>query len=189
MYERLLEGRRKRQRESARDYFVCNEIAFVLLPNKEKAFFDRRYAETIGVWSWHLNAGYACNGGGSRPKMYLHHAVLYLAGLEVGKNLLPDGVITQVDHISGNRLDNRLRNLRVVTRSENMRNRASTSASGYRGVSWDKKKGKWVAYIVRNRRQKFLGHFDDKTEAALAYDRAAIAHGGVSRLNILEGEV
>lgn len=45
---------------------------------------------------------------------------------------------------------------------------------------------KFAANLKRHGKMKFLGYFDDKTEAAKAYDRAAIAHGGVYRLNFEE---
>jgi hypothetical protein len=68
-----------------------------------------------------------------------------------------------LDHINGVRDDNRIANLRVVTRTENARNakRRCTNKSGVTGVIWYR--GKWRAYIVTH-----LGLFDTLEEAAAA---------------------
>lgn len=75
-----------------------------------------------------------------------------------------------VDHINGNRTDNRSENLRMCTCSENLRGRRKTSGtSKYRGVFWDKKKMKWKVSSP----SLFIGLFDDENEAALAWNEAA----------------
>jgi hypothetical protein len=52
------------------------------------------------------------------------------------------------------------------------------NTSGYKGVSWNKRKGKWRATITVNRKPLFLGYFGTPEEAAGAYDQAAIRHFG-----------
>lgn len=92
----------------------------------------------------------------------------------------------QGDHINGNGLDNRRSNLRVVSKSQNQANSA-TSRSGtsrYKGVSWDKTRGKWCAQIKVDGKQTSLGRFTVETDAAHAYDVAAIeAWGEYARPN------
>lgn len=80
-----------------------------------------------------------------------------------------------VDHINGNRLDNRRSNLRVCTKSENAKNRKvyRTNTSGYRGVSWHKKNKKWQAKIKSNGKVIYLGEFTVIEDAAEAYRVAA----------------
>lgn len=82
-----------------------------------------------------------------------------------------------VDHINGNTLDNRRANLRLCTRSENMRNRLkpkfSRSHSRYKGVSRFKDCKGWFAQIEKDQQNHYLGSFADEIEAALAYDKAA----------------
>ncbi len=76
-----------------------------------------------------------------------------------------------VDHINRNTLDNRKENLRFVTRNENVRNSRmySTNKSGYKGVSWDKRKNKYQAITYINRKLIRLGFFDDPKIASERY--------------------
>lgn len=79
------------------------------------------------------------------------------------------------DHINHSGLDNRRANLRNCTIKQNNANSRSSrrATSKYKGVSWSKSKKKWAAYIKKDGRQFFLGHFDDEIEAAKAYDETA----------------
>lgn len=95
---------------------------------------------------------------------------------------VPDGMV--VDHINGNPLDNRRANLRVCTRAQNSQNvkRRSSNKSGYKGVSWDSERGKWVAKIAVENKDHFLGRFDSKEAAAMAYAAASLnMHGPFGR--------
>lgn len=76
----------------------------------------------------------------------------------------------EIDHINGDKADNRLINLRAVTTLENMRNlrRPSDNKSGVIGVNWDTEKEKWHASITVEGRQIFLGYFGDLGLAAAA---------------------
>lgn len=76
-----------------------------------------------------------------------------------------------IDHINGDRADNRMANLREATHEINSRNLRLfvTNTSGVAGVSFDKQRGKWHAYIgVGDNARKTLGHFASKEEAAAA---------------------
>ena len=74
-----------------------------------------------------------------------------------------------IDHINGIRHDNRLCNLRAVTRKQNRENTTvSWSASGVRGVTWCKKRKAWKAQVRHNQQQYNLGYFSDVNEAAAA---------------------
>lgn len=75
-----------------------------------------------------------------------------------------------IDHINGNRKDNRLANLREASRSENQcnRGRQKNNTSGVAGVHYHRASGKWQAYIAKAGRQKHLGLFPTREEAAAA---------------------
>lgn len=83
----------------------------------------------------------------------------------------------QIDHVNGERSDNRLCNLRNVGYAENHRNKRlrSDSKSGHFGVRWEVRKGRksrWFTYIREGGKMKFLGYFDRK-EDAVACRKAA----------------
>lgn len=86
----------------------------------------------------------------------------------------------QVDHINGDKLDNRRSNLRLCTNSQNHANtkKRTDNTSGYKGVSWDSERGKWLATITHNYKTKNLGRYDSITDAAHAYDEAARKYFG-----------
>jgi len=86
---------------------------------------------------------------------------------------IPEG--REIDHINGDRADNRLENLRLVTRQENMRNakKSNANTSGCTGVTWNKRAGKWQAQTevtqpCGKRRGKYLGVYPDWFDAVCA---------------------
>ena len=77
--------------------------------------------------------------------------------------------LVDVDHINGNRLDNRKSNLRIVTHGQNQQNRqAGYGASRFRGVTRNKTGDKWCAYVHMGGRRHHLGTFIEEEEAASA---------------------
>jgi hypothetical protein len=111
-------------------------------------------------------------------KPYLLHVLawLYMTG-EIAKN--------SIDHVDGNPRNNRWDNLRKCTKSENQCNRAiqSNNTSGYKGVSWDKRRMKWKAYIKINTKMIYLGRFDNIEDASDARIQAMNdIHGEFARV-------
>ena len=89
------------------------------------------------------------------------------------------------DHINGNRIDNRRSNLRLCSPAQNAKNQGIkiNNTTGYKGVSFDKKRGKFHAYIKIDYRRKHLGYFDSILDAAEAYRVGASKyHGEFARL-------
>lgn len=84
-----------------------------------------------------------------------------------------------MDHINGIRTDNSFKNLRCVTRSENLKNSSvrSDNKSGTVGVSWAKEKGKWCVRIGTDDGYKNLGYFKDKDLAIKKRKEAEITYG------------
>lgn len=83
-----------------------------------------------------------------------------------------------VDHVNGDRLDNRWKNLREATRSQNNANRRATIDKGLKGTSYNIRRGRWMAKINVNHQQIYLGYFDTAEEAHAAYVAAARLHYG-----------
>ena len=89
---------------------------------------------------------------------------------------------SEIDHINRNRADNRIENLREVSRSENCYNHPlrKDSTSGVRGVSWNKIKNKWRVYINVKKQRLELGHFNDFDLACLVAEEARDKHHRIS---------
>lgn len=127
--------------------------------NGHFALVDDEDYELVGQRRWHLNnRGYIKSG-----KVLLHRLV----------TSAPPGY--DVDHIDGDKMDNRRSNLRVCTRGQNLANqkRSANNTSGYKGVTFNKECNRWQAYIHQDGRQYHLGLFHDIVDAARAYDAAA----------------
>lgn len=127
--------------------------------------------------------GYVCTTVNGRPE-YLHRLIMKATKEQ------------EVDHKNNNVSDNRKSALRICTHSQNMRNSSvrADNTSGYKGVSWDKSRDKFEAYIhlvgafSKKSYKKHLGRFDTAEQAAEAYNVAALRyHGEFAKLNVLTG--
>lgn len=100
------------------------------------------------------------NVKGIKKNFYMHRMIMNF----------PKG--KEIDHINGNKLDNRKSNLRICTRQENGRNiNYIKSTSGYRGVY--KAKKRWKSTIKFNGKIIYIGSFKLKEDGALAYNKKA----------------
>jgi hypothetical protein len=102
--------------------------------------------------------GYLCVG--INYNSYRAHRLIFL----MHKGYLPK----TIDHINGDKLDNRIENLRAATVGQNQHNRKTNAnnTSGYKGVSWNKALKKWTARITLERKIIHLGYFANVEEAA-----------------------
>ena len=85
----------------------------------------------------------------------------------------------EIDHINHDRSDNRISNLRCVTRCENSKNLSmrGDNKSGITGVCWDKSRNKWSSQIMVNSCTKNLGRFGCITAASISRKLAEIKYG------------
>jgi hypothetical protein len=139
----------------------------IALTRGKTAIVDADDYEKISQHKWMCTSnGYAARrpwNKGNRISILMHRVILDA----------PDDM--QVDHINGNKLDNRKSNLRLCTFQQNMCNRPSNyvAKSGYKGV-WVNQTGRpWLAVIKAHGKRFCLGTFDTAEEAARAYDEAA----------------
>jgi hypothetical protein len=86
----------------------------------------------------------------------------------------------RVDHIDGDRKNNRWDNLRECNHFQNLANTGLCKAntSGHKGVTWDKSRNKWQAKFKANGKTIHLGRFSDFESAAKAHDKAYANHHG-----------
>jgi hypothetical protein len=133
---------------------------------------DNSDLEKVKDYKWYISTGgYAftvVKDGDKWKTTQLHRFLIHA----------PDNI--EVDHINRNRLDNRRRNLRLVSRLQNCHNlnpagvktiKGRKASSKYRGVAWDKSKGKWRAYHQHKRKTYYGGWFESERQAALAASR------------------
>jgi hypothetical protein len=134
--------------------------------------------EYLSKYKWHYEKGYVSRNVPAEKgqvQIYMHTQVM--GGKRSG---------LEIDHVNGDGLDNRRQNLRYCTHSENMKNRkmARNNTSGYKGVSYAKTSGKWMAYICVNSKLQNLGYYDTAEKAAEVYDEAARKnYGDFARIN------
>jgi hypothetical protein len=132
----------------------------------ESGIFYGRHGRPIGMPH---NAGYVTVSVMGRKWLAHRIAWLYARG-EWPK---------VIDHINGDRGDNRLCNLREVTKranSQNMRGAMSNSASRLIGASPDKQTGRWLSQIRIDGKKHHIGRFDTAAEAHQAYLAAKRIH-------------
>jgi hypothetical protein len=128
------------------------------------ALVDEGDHASLSAHRWTLHpAGYAQRDGvplaGKRQTVRMSRQVL---GLESGDS-------RWVDHINGDRLDNRRANLRIATVAENNQNvHVATGASRFRGVQWNAEKQRWRARVKVNRKVIYCGSHRDEIDAAIA---------------------
>ena len=131
--------------------------------------WNARYANASAFTS---DDGRGYRQGAIFGKMFRAHRVVW--ALVTGK--WPNG---EIDHLNGQRADNRWTNLRDVSRSINNRNtkRHSHNTSGYSGVFFHEKTGRWRASIKADQKQIHLGCFGSKEDALVARKLAETERG------------
>lgn len=131
--------------------------------------WNTRYA---GKESFTANSSDGYRSGSVLSKPYLAHRIIWAI---VHDEWPPE----QIDHINGNRMDNRIENLRAVSHAENAKNQRPTrnNAAGVMGVQWAKREKAWRARIWTDGANKHLGYFGCIGAAAMARCIAERKHG------------
>jgi len=132
---------------------------FLWKERKQSPQFSARYADKEALTS--VRHGYMFGEIFNKP--VAAHRVAFT--IHHGRH--PKG---EVDHINGDRSDNRISNLREVTRTVNARNMKKSAAnrSGVTGVSFYKASGKWQSRIMSDGKYLHLGYFDKFEDAVCA---------------------
>lgn len=143
------------------EFFLLKTIP--LTQNKVVTVDDSDF-ETLSKFSWHAakrgQRFYAARREGWKgPMVYMHRQLVGRGGLDV-------------DHIDGDGLNNQRKNLRAVTRLQNLCGawkKRKGASSCFPGVSWATHAKSWKAQIRVNGKNKHLGYFFSAEQAALAY--------------------
>lgn len=131
-----------------------------------RAIISKKDYNILSKYKWHLKDGYAV-GWVDYKKVKMHRFIVGASDEKV------------VDHINGNRLDNRRENLRVTTKEKNAENRrkiSGQSTSKYFGVYYNSKRNKYCSRIRYECKIHFLGNFNTEREAAERRDHYIIKH-------------
>ncbi len=125
------------------------------LTQGRKAIIDKDDYHKVKGYKWYFNSNGYARATRNYKRFYLHRIIT-----GANKN-------EQVDHINRNKLDNRRKNLRICTQSENMHNARlqSNNTSGYKGIDWMKDTKRWRARLKVNGVTLNLGIFTDKKNA------------------------
>lgn len=150
------------------EFFEYNpNTGSLIFKERDKKWFKADWAAKMWNDQWAgKEVGCNCGKGYKRTqifgkKVFVHRICWVIA------NGLTD---TDIDHINGVRVDNRISNLRLATRTQNRMNQGipKNNKSGFVGVSWANKNGKWMASISINGKKINLGYFNDKQDAIKA---------------------
>jgi hypothetical protein len=140
----------------------------IKLTNKMVTLVDDKWYPHLSQFTWQARydrttGKYYAARQVDRKFIYMHREILNA----------PDGL--HVDHVNGDTLNNQEENLRLATSAENAWNRDKykNNTTGFKGVTYDKERGKFRAQITVHRKAKNLGRYDTPIEAAHVYDRAA----------------
>ena len=157
------------------------------------------YSVDSGVFLWRENRGRLARTGGKAGSLESHgylqikiNGRLYLAHRFAWLYVHGVWPQDQIDHINGIRTDSRIANLREATNSQNSINRKTRcdNETGQKGVTQDKRTGKFRAYIAdaADGKMRSIGHFDTLQEAVDAREReAAQSYGEFERDPDLRG--
>ena len=162
------------------EFVIEEDLVRIFLYNKDgnkvaETLVDNDDYNLIKGHKWCLDKnGYVKNS----KQEYLHRTI-------TGETIL------YVDHINGNKLDNRKSNLRVCSNADNLKNRVklpSSNTSGILGVRYRSDRNRWYTEIQVNNEKIYLGNYTNKEDAIRARSKAEIKYFGEYKSKIINNE-
>src|SRR6266498_5665389 len=173
--------RLRADKAARRDGKICQVLKDVdTLLTQSELLRIIEYDINTGIFYWKIKNGHAQPGkiAGTQKDGYWKIRIAgfaYYAHRLAWLYVYGDWPVDQIDHINRDKLDNKIRNLRPCSRSQNKAN-SSVSKNNIcriKGVRWARANRKWSAQIRNGGKTYNLGYFDDKNSAARAYIKAA----------------
>jgi hypothetical protein len=157
-----------------------------LLPSQERLNELLSYDQSSGILCWRVTRNTAKAGTIISRKVAAGHIGVnidgrpYLAHRIIWKMMTGRDPYEGIDHADGVMTNNKWANLREATHSQNMSNTKTpvTNTSGVKGVHFHRRKKKWAASIMSNKRSFHLGYFDRIEDAKLVIDDAREKYHG-----------
>ena len=168
---------KKRTIRNPNEIIINGDVAEIVLYDKDckevaRTIIDAEDVAKVKKYKWYLAKGYVVTNlyraNQKRQSVGIQHVIL---GITPNRKHM-------IDHRNRNPLINRKYNLRVCSNENNCRNsgKPKNNTSGFKGVSVNGKG--WQSRIKINRKEVHLGTFKDITDAARAYNIAALKHHG-----------
>lgn len=142
------------------EFFDYNhETGSIIFKHRDNKWFKADWAAKMWNEQWAgKEVGCDCGKGYKRTQIFgkkvLVHRICWT---------IVNGVTdSDIDHINGDRSDNRISNLRIATKTQNRMNQGvpKNNKSGFVGVSWAKHKGQWMASISVAGKKINLGYYE-----------------------------
>ncbi len=122
--------------------------------------------DKVSKYTWYIGRG-----------NYATTTTINVSGISLHRFIIKPPSDMVVDHIDGDRLDNRKSNLRVCTHSENLKNRIKHDRSGtskYKGVTYNRECGKWISRIRVDNVKYGLGSYHNEIDATVSYNIGSV---------------
>lgn len=154
------------RRATPQTWVIEGDIAHIFI-RKVKVLVDTADLPLVSKYRWGMHHAYVSAKGCRLP---MHRLIMGLA----------NGDPREVDHKHHNPADNRRSELRIANSSQNKMNRKANvfGTSKYKGVHFDSYRDRFVAQIKAEGRHRLLGRYKTETDAARAYNEAALKYFG-----------
>ena len=144
----------KRYVTKLNEYIIDGNITYIILNNNARAIIDTDCIKLVNSYTWtKYKNGYCYNVVNGTM---LHRVLM---------NITDSNIL--IDHINHNTLDNRLENLRIVTRQQNSFNSKPINGKT-KGIYYESKSEKWISQICISGKMKHIGRYNKKEDAIIA---------------------
>jgi hypothetical protein len=151
----------------------CYKLSLICNGTTHHTYFDKSLYNILSVYHWRLSQKrrkyYVCTG-----QLKNGGKILYMANIIM--NFTPDKIM-EVNHIDGDSLNNRISNLRIIKKLDNIHNikvRSDNNTTGIRGIFFDKKSNLYMVSFSYNGRKLYFKYFKTLEEAVYIRMRCEI---------------